>query len=276
MKIPLLKKIWISSWAFLSYVLPKHTAQWALSIFLSPIRIPRPRSEEFFFKTAKKYTIQNRIAAFEWGLPEHPLVILLHGWSGRGTQMAGFADSLVENGFRVVALDGPAHGDSQGTTTHVGEFSQFLIDIQSELGPYHTVIAHSFGAGCSVLATSRGLRVQKLVLIAGPSRYELVVRFFLKSLKLSQRSQNYFITALADRVKLPVSEMNVGVIGNTISTPVLVIHDEQDHEVSVKAAEEIKLNWPTAELLITSGLGHRRVLRDPKVIASTVKFIART
>lgn len=267
------QKLWIASWQYVSFVFPKLTATWAQKLFLTPERISRPASENDYFNSAKKYIIDNRIAAFEWGQPQHPLVVLVHGWSGRGTQMGAFAEPLVQNGFRVVAVDGPAHGDSKGVLTHVGEYSQFLIDIQKTLGPYKAIIAHSFGAGCSVLAASRGLSVEKLILIAGPSRYELVVEHYLKSIKISRRSCQHFLTRLTQLTNLPVSKMNVGIIGNSLSIPGLVVHDHGDKEVPFQAAEDIKSNWPSIQLMKTTGLGHRRLLKDPAVLTAVKDFI---
>lgn len=270
-----IKRLWILSWPAISIIFPKVTARWALTIFLTPQRIARPASESEFFKTARKYKIRNRIAAFEWGLSENPLIVLVHGWSGRGTQMAAFADPLVQIGFRVIAVDGPAHGDSYGVTTHVGEYSEFLIDLQKDLGPYRAIIAHSFGAGCSVLSAARGLSVEKLVLIASPSHYEVVARHFLTAINIGKRSQDYFIETLSKKVNLPVSEMNVGAIGNSLSVRALIVHDKGDKEVSFYSAEEIKKNWLNADLLATSGLGHRRILKDPEVIKQIVAFLSK-
>ena len=273
MKITRMQKLWIASWQYTSLLFPKITSKWAQFVFLTPERIQRPHSENAYFNSAKKYKIDDRIAAFEWGDPNHPLVILVHGWSGRGTQMAAFAEPLVKTGFRVIAVDGPAHGDSAGKLTHVGEYSQFLIDIQKTLGPYKAIIAHSFGAGCSVLAASRGLKVEKLILVAGPSRYELVVENYLKAIKVSARSRKYFLDDLADLVKLPVSKMNVGVIGNSLSIPGMVVHDQGDKEVPFRAAEDLKKNWPSIQLLKTTDLGHRRILKDPNVVNAVKDFI---
>lgn len=273
MNLSRLQKLWISSWQYTSFIFPKMTSKWARQLFLTPERIQRPISEIRYLNSAKKYTIDDRIAAFEWGESNNPLVILVHGWSGRGTQMAAFADPLVRSGFRVVAVDGPAHGDSAGKFTHVGEYSQFLIDIQKTLGPYKAIIAHSFGTGCSVLAASRGLDVEKLILVAGPSRYELVVENYLKAIKISARSRQYFLDDLTDLVKLPVSKMNVGVIGNSLSIPGMVVHDHGDKEVPFRAAEDIKKNWPAIHLMMTKELGHRRILKDPTVVNAVKDFI---
>lgn len=273
MNLTRLQKLWIASWQYLTFIAPRTTAHYAEKLFLTPERIPRPISENDFFNSAKKYTIDDRIAAFEWGQPNHPLVVLVHGWSGRGTQMAAFSDSLVKNGFRVVALDGPAHGDSAGTFTHVGEYSQFLIDVQKTLGPYEAIIAHSFGAGCSVLSAARGLKVKKIILAAGPSRYELVVKGYLDIIKLNAKARNYFLDSLAEKVKLPVEQMNVGVIGNKLPITAMVVHDTEDKEVPFTAAEHIKKNWPSIEFLATTGLGHRRILKDPGVIKAVTDFI---
>lgn len=272
-----IQKLWIASWQTLSVILPKAIAQAAQILFLTPERIPRPPSEIDYFNSAKKYKIDDRIAAFEWGLPHNPLVLLVHGWSGRGTQMAAFSDSLVKNGFRVVAVDGPAHGDSEGKITHVGEYSQFMIDIQKTLGPYHGIIAHSFGAGCAVLSASRGLIVKKIVMVAGPSRYELVVTNYLDAIKLSPKARRYFLESLGERVKLPVADMNVGVIGNKLShLKAMVVHDIEDKEVTVRAAEDIKKNWPSIEFMMTTGLGHRRILKDPSVTTAVTEFILKS
>ncbi|UXR63481.1 alpha/beta hydrolase [Bdellovibrio bacteriovorus] len=275
MKMSLMQKLWIGSWRYLSWVLPRQTALWAEDLFLTPSRVPRPLSEEGFYKSSEKITLPGGIAAYAWGSSDHPVVLLVHGWSGRGTQMGAFAEPLVEKGFRVVAVDGPAHGASQGLRTNVGDYARFMIEAQQSLGPLKAVVAHSFGAGCSVLAVHRGMQAEKLVLVAGPSRYELVVNNYLKFIGLSGLSQKHFFRSLEVKVGMPASEMNVGRIGNGLNVPALIVHDEEDKEVRYKAALEIHETWPRTELLATQGLGHRRILKDPVVTQKVADFISR-
>lgn len=273
MEISLSQKLWFLFIRYFSWVLPKQSASWAEGIFLTPSRVPRPDSEKLWFESAKKYTLAGGIAAYEWGSSTGPLVVLVHGWSGRGTQMGAFAEPLVGKGYRVVALDGPAHGSSEGTRTNVGDYAKFLIRAQKELGPYKAIIAHSFGAGCSVLAASQGLKVEKLILVAGPSRYEVVVGNYLDFIRISPFAQKYFLKSLAEKVGLTAKELNIGNIGNKLDIPTLIVHDTGDKEVPYIAATEIIQAWPHAKLLTTANLGHRRILKDPKVTQQVAEFI---
>lgn len=275
MKMSLMQKMWIGSWRYLSLVLPHQTALWAEDLFLTPSRVPRPPSEEGFYQSSQKMTLPGGIAAYTWGQSDRPIVLLVHGWSGRGTQMGAFAQPLVEKGFRVVAVDGPAHGASEGIRTNVGDYARFMIEAQQALGPFKAVVAHSFGAGCSVLAVRRGMKAEKLVLVAGPSRYEIVVNNYLKFIGLTSLSQRHFLRSLEMKVGMPASEMNVGRIGSELNIPVLVVHDEGDKEVRYKAALEIQEAWPQAELLATQGLGHRRILKDAVVTGRVAEFISK-
>lgn len=275
MKMSLRQKMWIGSWRYLSWMLPRQTALWAEELFLTPTRVPRPSSEEGFYQTSEKTTLPGGIAAYSWGSMNRPVVLLVHGWSGRGTQMGAFAQPLVEKGFRVVAVDGPAHGSSDGLRTNVGDYARFMIEVQRALGPLKAVVAHSFGAGCSVLAVQRGMKAEKLVLVAGPSHYELVVKNYLRSIGISSLAQKHFLRSLELKVGMPASAMNVGRLGKDLSVPALIVHDEGDKEVRFKAALEIHEAWPGTELLVTQGLGHRRILKDDRVTQKVADFISR-
>jgi dipeptidyl aminopeptidase/acylaminoacyl peptidase len=58
-----------------------------------------------------------------------------------------------------------------------------------------------------------------------------------------------------------------------VLNPVLVIHDENDNDVPVSAAYHIQNHLKDSELLITNGLGHRKILGDSKVIKKIIDFL---
>jgi pimeloyl-ACP methyl ester carboxylesterase len=59
----------------------------------------------------------------------------------------------------------------------------------------------------------------------------------------------------------------------SITIPVMVIHDEEDNEVPVWASKNIFRNLKNGELLITNNLGHRKILGNQEVIEKTINFI---
>lgn len=277
MDLSVAQKLWLLRIRLASLVLPRRSAQWAEEIFLTPQRVQRPDSERLWFDNARKRTLSGGIASYEWGPESGPLVLLVHGWSGRGTQMGAFAEALVKRGYRVVAIDGPAHGSSSGEQTNVGQFSNCLVQVQKELGPLEAVVAHSFGAGCSVLAVMKGMQAKKLVLVAGPAHYEKVIQNFLRMLKMSEKAEVFFYQNLEKKIGMKASDMNVGVLGHEAlkdQLRVLVVHDRDDKEVPFSSAMAIQTAWPEVEVYETMGLGHRRILKNPEVAQKVAQFIS--
>ncbi len=58
----------------------------------------------------------------------------------------------------------------------------------------------------------------------------------------------------------------------TTTIPVLVIHDKNDIEVPVQAGIHIHHHLKNGELMLTEGLGHRKILGDDTVIQKLIAF----
>lgn len=104
--------------------------------------------------------IEKSVVTYLYGKSDQK-VLLVHGWSGRGTQLFKIADELLENGYSTVSFDAPAHGKSKGDTTIMSEFIASILEIEKQFGPFEIAIGHSLG-GMSVLnAIKDGLKVKK-------------------------------------------------------------------------------------------------------------------
>jgi len=57
-----------------------------------------------------------------------------------------------------------------------------------------------------------------------------------------------------------------------LGLPALIVHDLEDPDVPWSEGERYARYWPGARLLSTQGLGHRRVLSEPAVIAASLAF----
>ncbi len=258
---------------FVSYIFPTAAAYKAIGLFLTPKKHQRPLAEKPWFESARKRKLKCGYAVNEWGVLGCPKVLLVHGWEGRGSQMGAFAEPLVSAGYHVIALDGPAHGDSEGHETNAGVFSRALVTVQKELGPLRALIGHSFGGGCSILAMDMGLQTEKFVTISSPSDYAQVVQGFLNFVKMSPMANRAFYKILTYKAQLQLTDLSISKMGAKLNIPILIVHDQNDKEVSFVNAINLHEAWSQSELLKTEGLGHRRILKDNTVIQKVVDFI---
>src|SRR5436190_4888990 len=149
-----------------SWLAPRRAEELALRLFATPRRPPRSGEPEAGL-SGHRFTIEaggQHLAAWDWG--RGPTVILTHGWSGHSGQMAAFVGPLVRAGYYVVAFDHPAHGQSEGTRTNYLGVAAALTAVGRRVGPVHAVIGHSLGSTATILALSRGLPVERVVLVA--------------------------------------------------------------------------------------------------------------
>ncbi|MFL1407227.1 alpha/beta fold hydrolase [Marinobacter sp. M1N3S26] len=71
-----------------------------------------------------------------------------------------------------------------------------------------------------------------------------------------------------------LNETLVPALKNSITQPVLVIHDISDKEVPVSDGQTIADALPDARLEKTEGLGHRRILRAQEVTKRAAQFLS--
>ncbi len=213
-----------------------------------------------------------------WG--EGPVVYLVHGWGGRGSQLASFVTPLTAAGYRAVLFDAPAHGDSApGPTgsgrTHGVEMGKALDAVAARFGPAHTVVAHSLGTIATYLALRDGwLGTGRLVLLAPMVDGVSLLDRFQDALGLGPRTRRAFATESHRFVGVPVADFDVRRLGGQVEpVPTLVVHDRGDRQTPYAEAATLASELPDTELMTTDGLGHNRILRDPSVVTATVAFI---
>ena len=54
-----------------------------------------------------------------------------------------------------------------------------------------------------------------------------------------------------------------------------MIHDRDDHMMPWTHGAKVAESWPGAQLMLTDGLGHGRILRDEGVTRAAADFIAK-
>lgn len=256
--------------AILGRLAPSLAGRLAAKLFAHPRRYERPERERDLIARGTPLLLPGGLRATEWG--EGPVVLLVHGWEGRGAQLGALVDPLVAAGYRVVALDGPAHGDSPGRTTSAPEFVEALHATRGAVGQFAAIVGHSFGGFTSLLAIAHGLDAGRLVTIGAPSSVPEVLREFQRLVGLPVRAFPAMVRALEQRVGAPMASFDVASFAPRVRAPVLVVHDVGDEEVPYADATRLA-ELLGAHLLRTEGLGHRRILYAPGVVSAIVEFI---
>lgn len=260
----------------LSAVSPRVAAAAAARLFFqAPARRPLADGEREVLARAARRDLgegRHRLATWRWG-DRGPVVLLVHGWGGSAGQMTPFVEPLLGAGFSVVALDAPAHGASAGRTASIPAFAEAMARVADAHGPLAGIVAHSMGGAAFSLAAARGLVARRAVFVGPPSDALAWFRGFVRYLHLPARAE----PALLDRIEALAGErverLNSRSLGPSLRLPLLVIHDRQDREVPVSDGASVAAAAVDGRLLVTDGLGHRRILRDPGVIAGAVDFL---
>jgi pimeloyl-ACP methyl ester carboxylesterase len=252
------------------YVAPSLTAGVAERLFFKTRRNrPRP-GERDVLEEATQSTIAG-MKAWSWGTG--PTVLLVHGWNGRGTQLGGFVEPLIARGYRVVAFDAFGHGESPGNSMSIPELASCIRQISDELGGVYGVVAHSMGGAATTLALANGLQLERAVFISPPSDPRVFLQIFSDALGIPAEVRTHLKDRVERRVGITMERMQANRIAPSMEVPLLVVHDRNDKEVPVDSGQGIAEAWPNAELIITEGLGHQRILRDEHVTNVAVSFI---
>ena len=258
--------------AALSFVSPRAAGRIALRLFCTPRRHHRPGWEKQLASTGTRVRVGPHLAAHRFGTG--PIVLLLHGWEGRGLQLGQFVAPLVNAGFAVLALDLPAHGESAGRRTDLIECTEALRKVGRDLGPLAAVVAHSFGGAVTTLALERGLDARAAILLASPSSIDDVIRRFGQLTGLRGQAMRAFRQAIERQTGVKLADVEIFERVATLQVPALIVHDRADREVPFHDAERLAARWPQSTLLATDGVGHRRILKDEEVIRRVVDFVA--
>jgi pimeloyl-ACP methyl ester carboxylesterase len=219
-----------------------------------------------------------RVAAVSFGAG--PPVALMHGWGGHAGQLLDFVAPLVEAGFQAVLFDALGHGQSAPSPlgwrqASFFDFADSLFAVERAVGPLAGLVAHSGGAVASGIALSRGLHVERAVLLAPFARPALFAKEFGRSLGLDEALARRWQALAALRLGFRWEDLELTSVPERLAVPpLLVIHDEGDRETSIDEGRAVAAAWPRAELVTTKGLGHRRLLREPVVIRRAVEFLA--
>jgi len=250
----------------------------AYQAFFSPSKYELKSGDEEILARGSNYRLPfdgGELAVTTWG-NSGPTLLLMHGWGGSRAQMTGFVDPLLSAGYRVVAYDQPAHGDSDGKMTNLLEIAPTMDLIVKQEGNFDAIMAHSFGT----LITSYALvnrnfpPPSRLVYFGAFNRLmDSVPRFQVIS-GLPDEIIDGFRVMLYENFGQGVLEAIVHEkLAPQIDIPVLMFHDVADNVTPIEDSRAIANVWKSAQYIETEGLGHRGALQSWEIHEQVIYFL---
>lgn len=206
-------------------------------------------------------------------------MVLIHGWTGKSAFMLGFVGPLLAKGFRVLVVDLPAHGDSSARRLHLPKAVNALNELHEKTGPWHGIIAHSFGGAVACVLASGFVAsipkvpLERLVLIAVPHSMQWAFHRFGSAIGLNQRTQRLFDALVKPLAGRPLCDFESLDMLREAAVPTLLLHAPDDKEVPFSEAENMADGTDKITLLPLPGLGHRRILYAAKTIRAATGFV---
>jgi len=260
----------------LSRTAPNVASRVAADLFMKPRRHRTPERERHLLKDAQPFDVRlgetTIVKAWRWGAGAK-IVLLVHGWEGRGSQLAPFVAPLIGAGYSVVTFDAPGHGASTGSRSSLPHFTWALRGVADATAAPHAIIAHSLGCAATTLALRDGFDVKRLVYLAPPLNPADYTNQFGEILGLDDRTIRGLQLRIEERFLRKWSDYSLAETARVMTAPLLIIHDRDDTETLWAGGAALAETWPGAQMITTEGLGHRRILREPSVIDAVTKFI---
>lgn len=254
------------------------TVKFANKLFTTPIKYKRPKREFEMNLNSKQElvfipSISKKIMVYHYGNSPKK-VLLVHGWSGRGTQLVKIADLLLKMGYSTISFDAPAHGKSPGKSTLMLEFIESILELEKQYGEFEFAIGHSLG-GMSILnSIKKGLNVKKAVIIGSGDSVSDIVSDFVSKMKLKPEIAIMMKATFESKFNESMESYSGGIAAKDVKIPTLVMHDIDDEDVPYSASENIHKNLSDGKLIITKELGHRKILGDKDVLKEIESFLS--
>jgi pimeloyl-ACP methyl ester carboxylesterase len=286
-----LKQIFDSSRADYS---PLVAAQKACAMTFSPQPNQRLNEQQQKLKDQAILTTTDihglNVQIYDWNPSSSKKALVIHGFGGRCLDYTEIVGRLVNQNFRVIGFDAPAHGFSEGKESDIGEFWLCLQKICSLYGSnFHMAIAHSFGsAALTYQMRLKTIQTENIVLLAPNAQFDSVLESFFKQLQNQLNAQRDVFQPICDitaerfasridRASLWKANSTVGNIKTLVAESrlkkCLIIHGKNDNMFSVTNSQEIlQAVLPINSALKILDCGHVEIFYDAKTLKIIENF----
>jgi pimeloyl-ACP methyl ester carboxylesterase len=234
--------------------------------------------ETFEFQTKKfqsyiwNGTRDNPEASGERSKANSEVILLVHGWESNASRWKKLLNYLNPLGKTIIAIDGPAHGLSEGKEFNAPKFAEYINIVAQKYHP-KTIIGHSVGgaAVCFYLNKYNDKTIEKVILLGAPSDFKIIANNFVKLLSLNNRIKHKLEKYYLEKFSIDINEFSAHKFAQNFTQKAFIAHDTEDKVVLIDEGRKYADTWKNAIYIETSGLGHS--LHDADLYQKIVAFI---
>ena len=262
--------------SFLNALAPKLVEQLIRKLFFIPRCRPLKAVEKEFLDRGERFFIKvngEDVVCWRWG--SGPSILFAHGWNGRGIQFRTFIQSVLEHGYSAIAFDGPGHGESGKRSSSYFQMTDAVRALlkDSTDQPLLGLIGHSFGAAAIVNAQHKEHTKIPAVLLAPALQLQRLLDEAFQFHGVPLEIFYKIISHYENEYHYKLTEDNPAQILPSLDIPVLIIHDEHDQVVPVTDSKNSAQISDNLDLMITTGLGHSRILKNKEIIEYALDYL---
>lgn len=252
----------------------KYAAAKALALFATPRKgLVKDHQIAFLDSSIKSNLEYNAfsIMTYKWE-GSGKTVLLCHGWESNAFRWKNLIQRLQKDNYNIIALDAPAHGQSESKQFNAVLYSEFINVVSQQYNP-DIIIGHSVGGMAAVFYQSKYQQrnLEKLILLGAPSEFEIILKNYINMLGYNSK----IVASLERLIEATFGEkpnaFSTAKFASKISVNGLIIHDKNDNIIPFTEAELINKHFKNSQLIETTGHGHS--LNHKAVYEHIINFI---
>lgn len=200
------------------------------------------------------------------------MVLLIHGWESNASRWKKLLHHLKPLGKTIIAIDGPAHGLSEGREFNAPKLAEYINIVIQKYQP-KIMIGHSIG-GAAIsfyLNKYKNTSIEKVILLGAPSDFKIIADNFVKLLSLNNRIKYRLENYYFEKFNIDINDFAAHKFSKNFTQKALIAHDIEDKVVLVDEGRKYAKNWKNVIYIETSGLGHS--MHDQELYLKIVDFI---
>jgi len=260
----------------LSVFAPNYAVDKAMGIFCSPLSGRLRPKDRAFLQTSEFRSSFNisggRIEYYIWNEPGVKTIMLFHGYESNSARWQLLIKELLEQDYKVIAIDAPAHGASSNDKFDMIQYGEAINAAVIRFKP-SVLIGHSIG-GASLgfyLSEYDYPDFDRLILMGTPTELKDMVSRFASTLGLSDSMVQLFHTNFKKKFKRTIGSISAKEMVKGIDIPTLIIHDKKDKTIGYRNAEVYHEVMKNSTLMLTNKMGHS--LQGRKVYKAIIDYI---